>query len=95
MNILKTKYQWLSSSDGTLHYISEIPKWDDDFFEKYELQLDGNLVWTAACSRNEIFSAPGVLSRLYANRCAECCDILDIPNGKGYPTNDRELQSDI
>ena len=93
MDVSKTKYQWLYARTDNyeyLHYIESVLDWGEETWELYESQFNGERPWTSICGLNDFYGLPGVLSRLAAPRCSQCCKIIDIPNGNGCPINDNE-----
>jgi hypothetical protein len=47
-----------------------------------------------ACGRKGRLGMPGILSRMNAPRCRQCCRRLGIPAGQGAPYNDRGLSEE-
>jgi hypothetical protein len=72
--------RWMYLRDGySLHRVAAISWADLD-------RIDG---WGAtACGKFGELRAPGVLGRMGANRCRECCKEVGIPRGAGAPFNE-------
>jgi hypothetical protein len=81
-------FAWVRTESGKLlHCVPDViddqGMWHDSFLE------DGGMNSTAACGRSYRFWAPGVFSRMYAERCPSCCDALNLPRGSGTPRNEK------
>jgi hypothetical protein len=89
IDLTKTKYQWLVTKDwDLLHFIAEVKLWDENYFDVADTQFDGNRPWASACGLDGPFTAPGILTRMGALRCEECCHKIGITSGKGSAIND-------
>src|ERR1700691_2566748 len=80
-------WRWLYASEGddyTLHRIAE--PLDISGLEGWE-----ELVGVAMCGFKAVFAMPGVMSRMGAPRCPQCCEAVGIPAGYGAPYNDEKL----
>lgn len=66
-----------SGAGFAIHRVYAID-WNEDTCE-----ADG----VTACGRMDVMSMPGILSRIGATRCRDCCDIAGVPYGQGAPFN--------
>lgn len=81
--------RWLVlPSWGRLHRVSEIV-WEDSEDDGMRAGMG-----TTLCGRRGFLTMPGILSRMGAPRCADCCRILGIPTGDGAPFNQDAEWSD-
>lgn len=79
---------WVKTEKGRkIHCVPDVideeGRWPDPFLE------DPGAEATALCGKASKFYAPGIFTRLHAQRCYECCDALGIPPGFGTPLNER------
>jgi hypothetical protein len=83
------KWMCLEGSWNRLHRISVI-KWgiysDGEFPDMQEERISG--LGIAVCGVRGDFHMPGIFSRMGLERCTRCCDLLEIPRGKGAPYNE-------
>lgn len=78
---------WLKNNKRkTLHCVPSSV--DENGIVDENLVDEGQLVYTALCGRTQMFSVPGVFSRMYAPRCKNCCSALKISPGIGTPLNE-------
>lgn len=79
LNRKSWRQRWLQFDSGVhLHRVAEI-RWDD------RDRIRG--IGTSVCGRFGPMSMPGMLSRLEAPRCRQCCRSLRIEPGAGNPYN--------
>ncbi|MFE6305000.1 hypothetical protein [Nocardiopsis sp. NPDC057823] len=61
---------------------------DPDNPDTVEAFRSEGITAAAVCETTDTWWWPGIISRLYRDRCTACCDRLGIPPGKGAPVND-------
>lgn len=86
----KQAWKHLGSESDLLHRIAVVDgAWegDPDMFPTY---LRGR----TACGRSGNLFMPGMLSRMYATRCRQCCRAVGVPEGDGIPGNVKNLQDE-
>jgi len=72
--------RWLHLNDGTeIHRVARIT------WENGEMIVGEGLT---VCGKFGFLQMPGILSRMYADRCAACCTALNIAQGSGAPYNE-------
>lgn len=79
---------WVSTGrERKIHCVPDViddeGHWPERFIEQ------GGTSASALCGKAGHFHAPGIFTRLHAQRCVDCCDVLGIQHGYGTPLNER------
>lgn len=84
----RSRWLILPESD-LLHRVDEI-KWgtidEQGNLEEDEEMIEG--LGKTVCGLDGPMRMPGIFSRMSLQRCPECCNRLNIPQGKGNPYNE-------
>lgn len=88
MDITQSKYPWLIDDSGRpLHYVPELKDlemWAEDIHDAVHERT-----WITACGADKKLFLPGIFTRMYCERCPECCTAIGITDGIGCPINDK------
>jgi hypothetical protein len=83
------RWRWMYTSEGTTAILHRMATKGKPRIEPDEPDRDSP--WrekaTTVCGLKSNFDMPGILSRLGAPRCEDCCKKLGIPAGDGAPFN--------
>ena len=74
----RSRWLYLDNESG-LHRVSSI-EWDDT-----EMIAGTGLT---VCGQRGRLTMPGILGRMYGERCPACCEALALPVGQGAPYNE-------
>lgn len=80
-------FSWVVTNRGKLlHCVPDVVaadgRWHDSFLD------DPGMEATGLCGRRAKYYAPGIFTRMEADRCPACCESLSIPSGRGTPLNE-------
>jgi len=79
------RWEQFYGRSAVLHRVAKVDLLDEDRV---------GVVGTTVCGRRGKLHMPGVISRLRAPRCKQCCQILRVPPGDGAPYNRLGRQKD-
>lgn len=78
---------WMKNSKGrVLHCVPDAVDERGSWYES--IVNEGGVDSRAVCGRGDRFFTIGIFSRMGADRCKKCCELLRIPEGKGTPLNE-------